>query len=125
PCGPSFRAGRARERLGCGRGQCAKTLRRTVDHSDRDLGCDAPPVFPAMKLRKIVGAHDPDKAQAGSAPAQICNSVDSVSRSDDGFETAYIDARIVGHSTRGLSAFVEIAQAPLFLQRIPRRTQPP
>src|SRR3982074_3797397 len=67
---PSARGlGRAmsRDRLGPGRSQCAKALRWTVDHRDRHLGCDAPPVLPAMKLREIVSAHDPDKAQAGSA----------------------------------------------------------
>src|SRR5260370_40320625 len=94
PAGLIFGQAIARERLGCGRGQCTKTLRRTVDHRDRHLGCDAPPVLPAMKLRKIVSAHDPDKAQAGSAAAQIADGVDRVSRSDDGVETAYIDARI-------------------------------
>src|SRR5713226_5984763 len=108
----------ARERLRRGRGQRTETLWRTVDHSDRHLGGDAAPVLPAMKLRKIVGAHDPDKAQAGGAAAQVSDSVHSVSRSNDGFETADVDARIVGHLARGLSALVEIAQGPLLLEGI-------
>src|SRR5258707_12082700 len=98
PAGLIFRQAVTRERLGRGRGEGAKTLRRTVDHSDRHLGSDAPPVLPAVELRKIIRAHDPDKAQAGSAAAQICNGVNSVSRSDDGFETTDIDARIIGHT---------------------------
>src|SRR5580700_6664034 len=64
PAGLIFGQSVARKRLCRGRSQRAKTLRRTVDHSDRNLGCDAPPVLPAVKLRKIVSAHDPDKAQA-------------------------------------------------------------
>ena len=120
-----FRQAITREGLGGGRSQGAKTLRRTVDHSDRHLGSDLPPILPAVKLRKIVRAHDPDKAQAGNAAAQIFNGVGSVSRSDDGFETTDIDARIVGHPARGLRAFVEIVQGRVILQRIAGGDQPP
>src|SRR5439155_26853046 len=98
---------------------------RTVAHRDRQLGGDAAPVLPAMKLRKVVGAHDPDKAQTGGAAAQVSDGVDSVAGSNDGFETADVDARIVGHSARSLDALVEIVQGPLLLQRIARCHQPP
>ena len=54
-----------RERLRGGRGERAKTLRRTIDHRDRYLGGDPLPVLPAMELREVVGAHDPYEAQAG------------------------------------------------------------
>ena len=97
-----------RECLGRGRGQRAKTLRRTVDDRDWNFGGDAPPVLPAMELREIVSAHDPDQAQAGSAAAQICNRVERIAGSDDSFETTDIDARIVGHLTRRFGVFVEI-----------------
>ena len=59
-----------RERLGGGRGERTKTLRRTIDHGDRYLGGDPLPVLPAMELREVVGAHDPYKAQAGDPAAQ-------------------------------------------------------
>jgi len=85
----------------------------------------APPVLPAVKLREIVSAHDPDEAQAGTAAAQIADGVRSVARSDDGFETADIDPRIVGHFARGLSAFLQLVQAAIILKRIARRHQPP
>src|SRR5665213_3454790 len=49
----------ARRCLGRGRGKRAKTLRRPVDHGDRHFGGDTPPVLPAVKLREVVGAHDP------------------------------------------------------------------
>src|SRR5436190_20376793 len=84
----------ARQRLRGGRGERAKTLRRAVDHSERHLGCDAPPVLPAMELRKIVSAHDPYKMHAGDAAAQMRNRIHSVAGPDDSFETAHIDARI-------------------------------
>src|ERR1700719_3432570 len=108
-----------------GRSESAKSLRWTIDHGDRNLGSDAPPVLPAVELREIVSAHDPDKAQAGSAAAQISHSVYRISRSDDGFETADIDARIAGHLARGLGAFLEIVQRSAILQRGAGRHQPP
>src|SRR5665213_274542 len=113
------------ERLGCGRGQRAKTLRGTVDDRDRHFGRNASPILPAVELREIVSAHDPDQAQAGSAAAQICNRVEGIAGADDSFETADIDARIVGHQARSLGAFVEIVQAAVLLERIARGHQPP
>src|ERR1700743_1686064 len=85
-----FRDTVARESLSGRRGKGSKALRRTVDHSDRDLGCDMPPIMPAVKLRKIVRSHDPDKVQAGSAAAQISNRVHSIARSNDGFEKGHV-----------------------------------
>src|SRR2546430_14708161 len=76
-----------------------------------------------MKLREIIGAHDPNKAQAGSAAAQISDGVDRIPRSDDGFETADIDPGIVGHPASGLNALVEIVQAATILERIDLRHQ--
>src|SRR6202166_4928859 len=78
-----------------------------------------------MKLREIVSAHDPDQAQPGNAAAQISYGVNSVAGSDDGFETADVDARIAGHFARGLGALFEIAQGALFLERIARGNEPP
>src|SRR6201991_2827159 len=86
---------------------------------------DAPPVLPAVKLREIVGAHDPDEAQAGTAAAQIADGVRSVACSDDGFETADVDARIVRHFARGAGAFLQFVQPLPILERIARRHQPP
>ena len=114
-----------RERLGRGGGECAKALRGAVDDRDRHFGSDTPPVLPAMELREIVSAHDPDQAQTGGPAAQICNRVRCIAGSNDSFETADIDARIVRHLARGLDAFVEIMQAAIILQRIARRHQPP
>src|SRR5665213_4345581 len=114
-----------RERLCRWRGQRAEALRRTVDNRDRHLGGDAPPVLPAMELREIVGAHDPDQAQAGGAAAQISNRVECVSDANDSFETTDVDARIVGHPARRLGALAEIVQAAMILERVARRHQPP
>jgi len=55
----------------------------------------------------------------------VSDSVDGVTRSNEGFETTDVDARIVGHLVRGLDALIEIAQPPLLLERIARCHQPP
>src|SRR5437868_155704 len=78
-----------------------------------------------MELRKVVSAHDPDQAQAGSPAAQVSDGVESVADADDSFETADFDARIVGHSARGFHALVEIEQTAVGLERVARRHQPP
>src|SRR6185437_4130555 len=65
--GPVLGKAIIRQRLRGRRGQRAKALRRAVDDRDRHLGGDAPPVLPAMELREIVSAHEPDQAQAGGA----------------------------------------------------------
>src|SRR4051812_30521704 len=78
-----------------------------------------------MKLREIVSAHDPDKAQAGTSAAQIADCIDSVPRPNDSFETADVDARIVGDPARCLGARLEVVQSTMLLQRISRRDQPP
>src|SRR5579863_3628157 len=124
-CSLIFREAVARKSLGGWRGEGAKALRRTVDHSDRYLGCYTPPVMPAVKLRKIVRSHDPDKVQARSAAAQISYRVSSIARSDDGFETSHVDARIMCDMPRRLHAFGEIVRHPVGLERISRRYQPP
>src|SRR5258708_32872338 len=103
----------ARQRLSGGCGERPETLWRTVDHCDRRLGSDAPPILPAMKLRKIISAHDPDEAQAGSAAAQVRDGIDSVTDADDSFETADVDARIVCHFSRGIHPRVEGVQCVL------------
>src|SRR3984885_5312084 len=121
----SFRVAGARKSLGGRRGEGAKALRRSVDHSDRYLGCYTPPVMPAVKLRKIVRSHDPDKVQTRSTAAQIPYRVSSIACSDDGFETAHIDARIMRHLPRRLHALNQIVRRPVGLERIARRHQPP
>src|SRR4051794_34539378 len=95
----------ARQRL-CGRGgQRPKALRGTVDHGNWHLRGDAPPILPAVELRKIVSAHDPDKVHAGDPAPEMDDRIDSVANVNDSFETADIDARIVRDFPRGLSAF--------------------
>ena len=78
-----------------------------------------------MELREIVGTHDPDKTQLRRAATQEIDSVDSIAGSNDGFETADVDARIVGDALRGLRPLGERTQAVVVLQRIARRQEPP
>src|SRR5213592_170468 len=51
--------------------------------------------------------------------------IDGVPDTDDSFETADIDARIVGDLERSAGAFGEAVQSPGILERIARRQQPP
>ncbi len=78
-----------------------------------------------MKLREIVSAHDPDEVHTGNAAAQMDDRVDSVSGADDSFETADVDARIVGDIKRGVGALGKAMQPAVVLERIARRQQPP
>src|ERR1700753_3267495 len=52
-----FRETVSRKRLGGRRSQRAKALGRAVDHRERYPRCDAPPIMPAVKLRKVVRPH--------------------------------------------------------------------
>ncbi len=72
-----------------------------------------------MELREIVSAHDPDEVNAGHAPAQMDDRINSVPRADDSFETADIDARIVGDLARGVGAFGKFVQAPVSFSGLP------
>ena len=67
-----------------------------------------------MELREIVSAHDPDQVHAGDAAAQMDDRIDSVAGANDSFETADIDARIVGDFARGLGALGEVVQAAVY-----------
>jgi hypothetical protein len=51
--------------------------------------------------------------------------IDSVPGADDSFETADVDARIVGDVERSARAFGKAVQPAGVLQRIARRQQPP
>src|ERR1700733_12937941 len=124
-CSLIFREAVARKSLGGRRGEGAKALRRTIDHSDRYLGCYTPPVMPAVKLRKIVRSHDPDKVQARGTAAQISYCVGSIARSNDGFETAHVDAWVMRQLPRRFHALSEIVRRTVGLERIARRHQPP
>src|SRR5690349_21708288 len=115
----------ARQRLRCRACERAKTLWRTVDHGNRHLGGDAPPVLPAMELREIVCAHDPYEAHTRDAAAQMRDRVDSVARSDDRFETRDVDARILGDVARRTRALGQSMQSVVILQRIAGTEQPP
>ena len=78
-----------------------------------------------MELSEIVSAHDPDQVQPAGTAAQIADGIYRITCSDDGFETADLDARISGDLARGLRALLEIAQRAGLLERIARRHQPP
>src|SRR3569832_2980463 len=84
-----------------------------------------PPIAPAVELRKVVRSHDPDKVQARSTTAQISDRVCSIARSDDGFETTHIDARIEGDVSGGRHALGKVMRRAVGLERIARRHQPP
>ena len=107
----------------------ARRARENFAEDDRSRrsgpGRDPLPVLPAMELREIVGAHDPYEAQAGSAAAQIIDRVDSVTCSDDGFETGDVDARIGGHVASRCARSSSSCRSAIVLQRIAGRHQPP
>jgi len=90
-----------------------------VDHGDRHIGGDAAPIFPAVELREIVSAHDPDKVHAGNAAAQMDDRIDSVAGPNDSFETADIDARVVGGAPRASARSASACNPSWFLSGLP------
>ena len=61
---------------GQGRGAASDRLQgpaRPVDDGDRHHPGDAPPAPPAVEPAKIVRAHDPDEADAGTAPLEMAS----------------------------------------------------
>ena len=90
----------------------------------RHQGHDLLPAFPAMQVRQVVGAHEPDKANAGKP---LCHSAEAVACAlcrKPHFQVRDPDARMSHDSPCPRHALRQWG-GPAFLQRIARRHQPP
>ena len=79
----------------------AQRCPRSVNYCDRNLTHDLRPPSPEMKLKKIIGSHDPDKAHAGTATAQVGYQIGGVAQSQPRLNIGDDNARVASQTTRG------------------------
>lgn len=103
----------------------APIIARTGDDRNRNLTGDVAPPFPAMELRQIVGAHQPDEAVIGVQPGQLGERIGGVARLDPLLDRRDADRRMPGYRTGGGHARLERGHAGLVLQGVAGRDHPP
>lgn len=123
-------------RLACGphgapqpthRRTCVSTciITRTRDNRNRNLPGDMPPPFPAMELREIVGAHQPDEAMLGIQARQFGERIGGVAGLEPLLDRGDPDRRMPRHHPRRCHARPKRRHPRLVLQRIAGRDEPP
>lgn len=98
----------------------APIIARTRDNRNRNLTGDVPPPFPAMELRQIVRAHQPDEAMIRVEPGQLGERIGSVARLHPLLDRGDADRRVPGDGARGGHPCLERRHARLVLQRVTR-----
>ena len=94
------------------------------DHTNRDTVHDPSPVFPAVKLRQIVCAHQPDKSDLWIQSLQRCQSIGSCTCTRERLDVRHLDPWVLHHISCCRHSPVH-GRGPAFFQRIARRYQPP
>lgn len=103
----------------------APVIPRTRDNRNRNLTGDVPPPLPAMELREIVRAHQPDEAVIRIEPGQFGERVGGVARLHPLLDRGGADRCMPRHRPRRGHARLERRHAGLVLQRIAGRDHPP
>lgn len=100
-------------------------IARTRDNRNRNLSRNIAPPRPAIKLRQIVGAHQPDEAMFGVKPPQSGQRIGSVARLQPQLDRAGADRRMARHRPRRRHARGERRHACHGFERIAGGHQPP
>lgn len=108
-------------RLGCAR---RDPISRARQHPHRHPRHDLLPVFPAVKLRQIVRAHQPDKPRLRAFFLQYGERLCRVARADMAFKVTDMHPRMVHNLPRRRHAPRQLGRPTIF-QRIARAHQPP
>lgn len=103
----------------------APVIPRTRDNRNRNLTGDVPPPFPAMELRQIVRAHQPDEAVIRIEPRQLGERVGGIAGLHPLLDRGGTDRRMPRHRPRRCHARLERRHAGLVLERIAGRDHPP
>jgi len=104
-------------------GRCiiARTRQNRNRHHPRDLA----PVAPAMKLRQIVGPHQPDEAKLRVSPLQLRQRIDGKSRAHFGLDRADANRCAARHGPGRRHPRGQSGHAFNRFQHIAGRDQPP
>ena len=100
-------------------------ITRTGNNRNRHESGYAAPVPPPVKLRQIVGAHQPDEARLGIARLQLAQRVGSVARPQLAFDRSDPDRRPAGLPSGRGDPGRKRRHPGCRLERIARRNQPP
>ena len=100
-------------------------IARTRDNRNRHGAGDAAPVTPAMELREIIAAHQPDEAHFGIAPAQRPQGIDGEHRAQFALDRGGPDRCAPGLPAGRGEPHREGRHAGCGFERIARRNQPP
>ena len=102
-----------------------RIIARTGDNRNRHHPGNGTPVAPAMKLRQIVRAHQPDKAKSRIAAPQLRQRVDRKSRAHIGLDRTDPDRRPPRHHFGSGHACRQPGHPLHRFQHIAGRHQPP
>ncbi len=100
------------------------TVPRTGQHAHRHPRHDLAPVFPAMKLRQIVSAHQPDKPRFRTNCLQRDDRLSRIARPRMGLKITDLDARVIHQRLCRCHPPLK-RRWSVILQRIARTDQPP
>ena len=96
-----------------------------VEYRNGKRSEDVLPAPPVLEIGEVVGTHDPDKAVARVAAAQLADGVGAVLAVKAPFEITHPDQRVAREAARRRQTLFERRHAARGLQRILRRHQPP
>ena len=106
-------------------GQGGIGMRLAVEHRHRHGGENPFPAVPARHLHQVVGAHQPDEADAREAAFQRHQGIGGEPGAEAAFHVGDPDRRVADDRPRALHPFVQRQQGTAVLQRILRADQPP
>lgn len=109
----------------CGARNRGSIITRPRNHRNRHDFRDTAPIFPAMELGEVIGPHQPHKPPFRPAPDQSPQGVDRIARGPVPFDRADTDRRTPRRSPGGTHPRAQRRHAPIRLERIAGRHQPP
>src|SRR3974390_3826571 len=96
-----FRNARAGEGLARRTDGCIKAWPEAVDDHEGHQLCYSAPFLPAVKAPQVIRAHDPNESNARTSGDEPFYRVVSILLVNDGFETSYVDTRMMCQRLRG------------------------
>ncbi len=97
---------------------------RSCDNANWHAIHNQSPILPAMKLRKVVGTHQPHKPDLWIQALQRCQCIRCCPRAGLSLNIRHCNARVLHDRSGRFKSTLQRGWA-LFLQRISRRHQPP
>lgn len=108
----------------CPAHSCRDPLPRSGQHSQRHVVCDSLPILPKVKLRQIIGPHQPNEPLRGIEPFQRMQCLRSIACAKARFDVCDLHTRMRHHRPRVVQTRHHRRRSTGF-QRITGAYQPP